>query len=355
MDFIDELRALGEKVNRFKDQISTEEATKTAFVLPFFNALGYDVFNPTEVVAEYVADLGIKKGEKVDYCIMKEGVPIIIVECKHWGEDLNVHNSQLHRYFHVTKTRFGLLTNGIIYRFYTDLEESNKMDDKPFLEFAVTDIKDAMVAEVKKFHKSAFNINEILSSASELKYAKEIRNILASQLVNPDDEFVKFFVSQVYKGRVTSTIKEQFTQIVKKSFSSFISDQISDRLKSALDNERNSLAVIDDKAIIEPTVLENENKISTTEVELEGFFILKSILRSKIQSPRITFKDTQDYFAINLDDNSRKIICRLWLNGAKKYLGTFDESKKETRNVIESLDDIYIYSEILIETALRYE
>jgi hypothetical protein len=176
MDFIDVIKALGEKVNRLKDSILTEEATKNAFVMPFIAALGYDVFNPFEVIPEFVADLGIKKGEKVDYCIQKDNQPIIIVECKHWKEGLDVHNSQLHRYFHVTTTRFGILTNGIIYRFYTDLVEPNKMDDKPFWEINISDMSEANVMELKKFHKTGFDVSQILSTASELKYTREMAN-----------------------------------------------------------------------------------------------------------------------------------------------------------------------------------
>nr|WP_316928347.1 type I restriction endonuclease [Galbibacter marinus] len=95
-----------DKIEQLKDKIDTEESTKHAFTLPFINILRYDTFNPTEVVPEFTADLGIKKGEKVDYAIFQNDVPILIIECKHWKQDLNVHNSPLFRYFHVTKTTF---------------------------------------------------------------------------------------------------------------------------------------------------------------------------------------------------------------------------------------------------------
>ena len=142
MELQNQIKALAEKVIKLKGQFDTEESTKHAFVLPFINLLGYDTFDPTEVVPEFVADIGLKKGEKVDYAIFQQGVPIIIIECKNWKEKLNAHNSQLFRYFHTTKTRFALLTNGIEYRFYTDLEATNIMDEKPFLEFDITQIKE---------------------------------------------------------------------------------------------------------------------------------------------------------------------------------------------------------------------
>ncbi|MCD8177888.1 MAG: type I restriction enzyme HsdR N-terminal domain-containing protein, partial [Tannerellaceae bacterium] len=149
MDFKDVIKQLAERVIKMKDSILTEEATKTAFVLPFINALGYDVFNPMEVLPEFICDIGTKKGEKIDYAIIKEDEPIILIECKHCGQDLNLHDNQLLRYFHVSKAKFGILTNGIIYKFYTDLEKENIMDKKPFFEFNFLDIKDEHIEEIR--------------------------------------------------------------------------------------------------------------------------------------------------------------------------------------------------------------
>lgn len=360
MDFADQIKVISEKVSRMKDQIQTEEATKNAFIMPFIASLGYDVFNPMEVVPEFVADLGIKKGEKVDYCILKDGQPIILVECKWHGEKLDVHSSQLHRYFHVTTARFGILTNGIQYRFYTDLEEANKMDDKPFMEFSMSDLKDNLISELKKFTKTAFNIEEIVSSASELKYLRQIRGILNTQFVNPDPEFVRYFVGQIYTGLKTPKIIEQFTPIIKKSLNQFISDSINERLKSALASEArldasevpatNGAAA----SVAPEPAQEKENKIVTTPEELEAFFVVKSILRNKIRSQRITYRDAQSYFAVILDDSNRKTIARIYLNSAKKYLGLIGEDGKEVKNQIESLEDIYTYSQQLIDSCMRY-
>ena len=209
MDFKDEIKQFGDRVEKLKSQIHTEEATKNAFIMPFIMALGYDVFNPLEVVPEYVADIGIKKGEKVDYAILKDGQPTILVECKHWSENLDVHNSQLFRYFHTTKAKFGLLSNGIIFRFYTDLVEKNKMDEKPFLEFNVTDIKDNQIEELKKFHKSYFDIDNIVNTASELKYMSELKALINVEFQNPTDNFVRHFAKQIHSGVLTAKLMEQ--------------------------------------------------------------------------------------------------------------------------------------------------
>jgi len=351
MDFKDQIKQLGERVIRLKDQIQTEEATKNAFIMPFIQALGYDVFNPLEVVPEFTADLGIKKGEKVDYAIMKDGEPILLIECKWWGENLDIHNSQLFRYFHTTKSKFGLLTNGIQFRFYTDLMEANKMDEKPFLEFDFTNMKEQLVFELKKFHKSYFDLNSIVSSASELKYSNEIKGIMTRELNEPTPNFVKFFVRQVYSGQATEKVMTQFTDIVKKSLNQFISDIISDRLKAALEKE--NIKDADQIKLVDEQSKEEENKIETSEEEMEGFFIVKSILRTKLDSTRICYRDFQNFFSVLLDDSIRQTICRLWFNGDKKYLGLFDENKKETKFEINKLDDIYNYSEQLIKVAER--
>jgi len=139
--------------------------------------------NPLELLPEMSCDIGTKKGEKIDYAIIKEGKPIILIECKHWKQNLNLHDNQLLRYFNVSKAKFGVLTNGIIYKFYTDLLEPNKMDKKPFLEIDMLNLKDNQIEELKKFHKSYFDIETILSSASELKYIHELKSILTEEFV----------------------------------------------------------------------------------------------------------------------------------------------------------------------------
>lgn len=347
MDFKDQIKQLGERVNKLKEQIQTEEATKNAFIMPFLQSLGYDVFNPTEVVPEYVTDIGTKKGEKIDYAIFKDGTPTILVECKHWGQNLNLHDGQLLRYFHVSKAKFGLLTNGIVYRFYSDLVEANKMDEKPFLEFSITEIKDNQIEELKKFHKSIFDAESITNTASELKYTNELKHLFQQEINNPSPDFVKYFAKQVYPSNISAKVLDQFTNLTKRSIQQHISDLITERLKTALtkEDEKNK-----EQDLLEAELTKNdETKVVTTEEELEGFMIVKTILRQKISSSRVTHRDAQSYFAILLDDNNRKTICRLYLNGSKKYFVTLDDQKKEVKNEISSVDDIFNYSETLLK------
>jgi predicted type IV restriction endonuclease len=353
MDFKDQIKILGDRVSKLKDQISTEEATKNAFVMPFLQALGYDVFNPTEVVPEFISDIGLKKGEKIDYAIFMDGKPTILIECKHWSQNLSIHDGQLLRYFHVSKAKFGLLTNGINYRFYSDLVDANKMDEKPFLEFNIHEIKDNQVEELKKFHKSYFDADSIVNTASELKYTNELKQLLQQELNNPSPEFVKYFAKQVYPSNISAKILELFTNLTKKSAQQYISDLITERLKTALNNEDE--AAKEQESKLELQNQEPESKIVTTEEELEGFMIVKTILRQKTDIKRITHRDSQSYFAILLDDNNRKTICRLYLNGNKKYFVVLDENKKEVKTEIQTLDDIFTFSDKLFEIVENFD
>jgi len=353
MDFKDLIKQIGDRVIKLKDQIHTEEATKNAFIMPFLQALGYDVFNPLEVVPEFISDIGLKKGEKIDYAIFKDGAPTILVECKHWAQNLSIHDGQLLRYFHVSKAKFGLLTNGITYRFYSDLVDANKMDEKPFLEFNISEIKDTQIEELKKFHKTIFDAESIVNTASELKYINELKQLFQQELNNPSPEFVKHFARQVYPTSVTAKVLEQFTTLTKRSVQQHISDLITERLKTALTKEDE--ATKEQEAIQAEQTKVEESKVVTTEEELEGFMIVKTILRQKISVARVSHRDAQSYFAILLDDNNRKTICRLYLNGNKKYLAILDDQKKEIKNEISSLDDIFNHSGTLLKIAENYD
>lgn len=344
-----QFKSLADKINQLKDKIGTEESTKHAFVLPFINILGYDTFNPTEVVPEFTADLGLKKGEKVDYAIFQNEEPILIIECKNWKDNLSVHGSQLFRYFHVTKTRFALLTNGINYQFFTDLDEKNKMDQKPFLEFDITNLKDNSINEIAKFHKSSFDVNNIVTNASSLKYIQEIRKQIDNELTNPSPEFVKLFANKVYNGRLTEKVMEEFRDLVQRGFNQFVNEKINNRLNAALDKEAQN------QKMDQIETIEDESKIFTSEEEMEGYRVVVAILRRKLPVNRIVYRDTQSYFGILLDDNNRKPLCRLHLNGGKKYIGLFNDNKTENRQQIQTVDDIYLFEKELLDTVGLYE
>lgn len=355
MDLIDRLTELAGRAEKLQTQLATEEATKNALVMPFINALGYDVFNPLEVVPEFTADVGVKKGEKVDYAILRDGRPIILVECKLIGTDLDkLTPSQLYRYFSVTEARFGVLTDGVNYQFFSDLDSPNKMDARPFFEFNLLQVNAQSAEQLKKFAKDGFDIENILSTASDLKYTKGIKRILSEEWLNPTEEFVRLFASRVYDGRMTQTVKDQFTEITRKAFQAFVNDHINRRLKSALENE-SGIRVTPPADDGETSSANDSDDLETSQDEIEAYFIVKSIVREAVAAERIYMRDTQSYCGILLDDNNRKPICRLLFNGSQKYLGLLDETKKVTRVPITRLDEIYHHAEHLKAMARTWD
>lgn len=354
MEFVDQLASLSNRAIKQKDIIKTEEATKNALVMPFIQTLGYDIFDPTEVIPEFTADVGSKKGEKVDYAIVAEGKLSMLIECKCCGFNLNdCHASQLRRYFHVTTARIGVLTNGLVYRFYSDIDEPNKMDEKPFMEVNLLDIDEQVIPELKKLSKSSFDLDQMLLAANDLKYIKEIKNLLESEFASPTPEFVRFVLGTVYNGLKTQQVIEQFTPIVKQAITLLINGRINDRLKSALSIE--NAVDVDKGAVEEPPQEEVVTGIVTTELEMEAFYIIRAILHEVIDVGRVTHRDTKSYFGILLDDNNRKPICRLHFNTSQKYIGIIDKDKTETRIPIQSLNEIYGLAGRIKETLGYYE
>lgn len=360
MDFIDQLKQYSKRVESLKDAVNTEEATKTSLIMPFFAMMGYDVFNPQEFVPEFTADVGIKKGEKVDYAIILSDKPVILVECKSVSESLEKHDSQLFRYFGTSTAKFAILTNGIIYRFYTDLEDANKMDETPFLEVNMLDIKDSQVPELKKFSKSVFDVDTIFDTASRLKYANEFRAVLKTQMENPSDDFVKLFLQDVYSGMKTQAVIEKFRPIVKKSLNDFISEMLNDKLKTALGSPDINIPAQSENPVAEQPEADAEpvdnkkSNIVTTEEELEAYFIVKNMLKDIVPITDITYKDTESYINILYKANSRKWICRLRLTETQKLLIIPDENKKDTKFQLENIYDLTDYLPQLSEVLARY-
>lgn len=303
---------------------------------------------------ELIADIGTKKGEKVDYAILRDGKPIMLFECKKSGGDLHInHAGQLFRYFHVTASRFGVLTNGLKYRFFTDLEQPNKMDNTPFFEFDILDFKERDVEELKKFAKASFDVDTILNTASDLKYTRAIQERLNEWVINPPDEFVRLLSVDLLAGRrFTPTLKDQFTQITKRAFEQLLSERINVRLKGAMAAE--SPLVAEQSAPIIPMAV-TEPEVDTSPEEIEGLHIIRSILRDVVSPRRIVMRDNLSYCAILLDDNNRKPVCRLRFNNAQKLaVGIFGQDKAEERFSLDVIDDLYNFADRLRATVTMH-
>ena len=359
MEFAERLDSLATKVKNQAEAIGTEEATKNAFVMPFISTiLGYDVFDPLEVVPEFTADVGTKKGEKVDYAIMRDGEVQILIECKPSMGTLKIeHASQLFRYFSVTNARIAVLTNGVLWHFYTDLDSPNRMDQKPFLVLDLLDIDETLIPEIQKLSKDSFDLESIINAAEELKYIGALKREIAAQFREPTDDWIKFFTSRVYDGMFTQKVRQQFTGLVGKAAHQFLTERVNDRLKTAL-GVSGSAPVSDVPATSSNEVaeadLDRDTEIETTLEELEGYQIVKAIACGEVKPQRVTQRDAKSYFAVLLDDNNRKPVARLHFNGKQKYLGLLDEDKVETRHPIGELDDIYAHADGIREAVRRY-
>jgi hypothetical protein len=366
MDFTDQIKILATKIPAQLNHIKTEAATRNALVEPFIRALGYDTSDLTEVVPEFGADLdvpGVPKNKKIDYGILQNGKPIILIECKCFNDKLVDGYKQLFHYAVATDTRIGILTNGLIYRFYADLNKPGKLDDTPFLELDMQNLQENLVDELKKITKTSLNIDEMLTAANELKYTGGILEILTEQLSSPDENFVKFFFNRLCPNKSFSGgVKPQFADFTQRALKQFIREQINILLDvSAIGNGFSSASTgsqPSDQNQDSPDDLDKvsqDNQIVTTEDELEGYFIVKSILREVVDPKRIIPKDVQNYFGIFLDNN-KKPVCRLHFNNLKnKRLGVLDENKQEEKIYIDNLNEIYKYAERLKTTIECYE
>ena len=363
MEIGERLASLATKVRQQKATIQTEEATKNAFVMPFISlVLGYDVFNPNEVIPEFTADVGTKKGEKIDYAIVKDGELQMLIEAKTVGSPLSLnHASQLFRYFATTNARIAILTNGQHFHFFTDLDRPNRMDEKPFLQLDLLDLDETLIPEVQKLTKDAFDLDSVVSAAEELKYIGALKRALAAQFREPDDEWIKALTNRVYDGAFTQKVKEQFRVLVAKAMKQFLADQVNDRLKAALGGQAYpdmGTSPLTGAEAAEESVTEakhaDERGIETTLEEVEGYQIVRAIACSEVSPTRIVHRDTKSYMGVLLDDNNRKPIARLHFNTGQKYLGLFDGNKVETRHAITTLDEIYEHAEHIRKTVHNY-
>lgn len=292
------IRILSEKVKSLKETINTEESTKTAFILPLLQILGYDIFNPLELIPECHSDIGSKKGEKVDYCICLNQTPTIIIECKNWNEELNCHVNQLIRYYHTSKAKFGLLTNGIKYYFFTDTDNLNVMDSDPFFIFDMTSFSEEDLDTLLEFSKTKFNEEHILSIAEKLKYLSKFKNVILKELSSPSEEFNKLLIKQVFSGRLIQKQKEKFSEIINIAL----------------------------EELFEFKKLIPESSLNTTKEELDFY---NSIIDKLPQYKQfISYKDFKGHFSIILHNSTRKCIAKALFNNNKKYIILFDEESE---------------------------
>lgn len=353
IDLADRLQEISGRIRSRADKVNTEEGTKTAMVLPFIaHILGYNVFDPSEVVPEYTADVGTKKGEKVDYAVFQETEPVLMFECKHFGAPLGRDQiSQLYRYFSATSVRFGVLTDGAIYQFYSDIEEQNKMDMHPFLEFNLLDPDTVDVEELRRFTRPHFDANTILVNARDLKFTREVLRQLLTEWHEPSDEFVRLFAGRVYDGVKTQKVMEQFTRAMRKAQRQFVAGQVQERLKAAL---ASADAPQDAEDTEEAEQDAAQPGIVTTEAEWQAYYAVTAILSQTVDAHRVTIKDYLNHCNILLDNDRRRPICRLYFNGAQKRVGLMTDGKETDKADVDVISDLFAHSKRLQATVDEY-
>lgn len=345
MTFKDDVADLARRAISAQAIAQTEEATKNAIVMPFLRVLGFDVFDPTQVIPEYVADVGLKKGEKIDYAVKIGDRIEYLVEAKSVSVSLrDAQYSQLFRYFHTSDANIGILTNGLQIWFFTDLEAPNKMDANPFFKFDLLAYDENDLRELEKFHKTQFSIENVKAAASTLKYLRGAMAFIERQWANPDEDFVRMIAREFYEGQLRTSVIESFKPIVKRAFDDLFRQRALKRIDVAFDGgtSEETLPAVD------------EDKVETTEEELQAFMIVRAIAAEVAPVSRIAIRDGQSYCAILFDDNNRKPVIRLHFNGKKKFVTLFDANKDFARHDIERVEDLFLLRDSVKSVVASY-
>ncbi|MDE2852882.1 MAG: type I restriction endonuclease [Chloroflexota bacterium] len=220
MNVIETLRVLSCQVEQRLPAAKRSEANTSQFlVMPFFEALGYSVHNPNDVEPEFTADL-FASGTRVDYALKKAGKPIVLIEVKRASVKLERHHTrQLHYYFSSKlDVRFGIVTNGLEYRFYSDLDLPNVMDDEPFLTLNMLNLDDSLMADLELFTKSSFDKDRVVDAARIAKNRAMIRRVLNTEFDPLSPKAIEFILNIALADSTVETRRTELTQLVKEEW-----------------------------------------------------------------------------------------------------------------------------------------
>lgn len=353
MNFEETIDDFTSSISEKKSVIHTEETTKLSLILPFLRLLGYDTTNPINFRAEYTADIGVKKGEKVDFAILSDEHVEILIECKSVDVELEEkHLSQLFRYFSVTEAKLAILTNGVVYKFYTDSLDDNQMDKTPFFEIDLEDYTKKDIIRLEKFTNENFDVSKVTKNAQELKFNNGVKKVLIKEFESPSDDFIKAIAKQVYDGQLHKKKKELFSKIITNKIKEIVDEKVNARLETAIANN---------KPEAEPEVAIDDTSETTAE-EWEGYYTVKGICSEIVDPDRIAIRDRKDYCNVLFDDNQNYPIVKLHFNNPKNLRVEFFDSynvydtgsKRGNKVNIDSVKDIYDYKEKILVTVNKY-
>ena len=324
-------------VKKHHSACKTEEASKTALILPMFSdVLGYNVIDPSVFVPEYVTDIGAKRGEKVDYAILRDNSPEILIEAKWSGTSLDGESSQigyvsqLFRYFSLTSAKIGILTNGIEYRFYGDLDSNHQMDEDHFYQFNVLNMSEEDMEYLYRFHYSSFNSKKIIDDASEKKTHSDIKQLLKKLVTDPDNDFTGYIMKRLGASRRTKGLVQNYQPIVKQIMKEIVSEGIT----------------VDDKS----------PEIVTTQEELAAYYIIQTLIHKTIDPSRVKYKDSKTYFTVNIDGLTTHWICRLLPSskGQWQIVIPVKDNKNPEKIILNDNTDLFELQNKFIKVAERY-
>lgn len=375
MGFREDLQKLSAQIAERKAHVTNEEMTKQVLIMPFIQTLGFDVFNPLEVRPEYMADFGKKKSEKVDYAIFKDNSPIMFIEAKHVTDNLENHDTQLSRYFNATpEVRIAMLTNGVVYKFFTDLNSANIMDPSPFLTINITNLTPPDIEALSNFKKDRFETEALVKYAEELIYTSNLNSKLKDLFRNPPDDFIRYLIKDFSDTRVTSTVIDRFRPIVKKSIRLALLDIVSQGIlqqetvpvESAGQTQPEETPELVPAEETLEAVLETTPKVITTEEEEAAFAIIKSILEKHDRDvSALGAKDTTAYYAVytknilhwflrvNLDSQNKQVVTKLPLEQVQLLVSGFKTEPApewigKSRVYIDSHNDLIKLEDLIL-------
>lgn len=328
MGFEHDLSELADRVRTLSPTIDNEEATKHALVLPFLRTLGYDVFNPAEVAPEFRAEGGTKPKDKVDYAIVLNGQPRLLVECKTVGENLASDHGQLYRYFAATSAHFGILTDGVEYWFYSDTVQPNVMDNEPFYEMDLREIVDSDVRCLQSFRRDSFDERAAQAEAEQMRWTQNVQRLIAAQFERPDDELVKWFARKVYRGRYTATVADNFRHIVRQGFN----QEVSDRVKRVV--ERSLQASSSDSGQDEVA------DIAAALHDADALRVIQTVVADVVPANRLSLRETKKFGKVLLDGAAPKIVAKLYLADPNSLAFIVGNGWRSAAHSIESVEQI---------------
>ena len=350
MNFSDGIKAHAKRVADNKDYVTSEEGTKMALIVPFMRFLGYEPNDPRVVIPEYCADFGEKKGSKVDYAIKRGENIVMIVEAKKVGESLDgAKEAQLQQYFQsIVSVKIAILTDGVIYKFYTDLEAPNIMDKRPFMTFDFSVIDETLIPELQKLCNECFDLETALSAAQDLKYLGQIKTALTQNFENPEEDFVRYFMRKA-DMRATPKAIGQFIVYTKRAFDELIAEQVDNRLKTALSStakKEEEHREVAPAAAKEPEITENE---------WQALYLVKSIVMGTVSADRVQLRSLSGVgrSMIIMDNSGLKPLVYLrFQNPEKLSVEVVGPNKEKALYAIDKIEDLLAHAET-IRSAVR--